>query len=355
VTLDLTRDPAGLALDLVAIASPSGQERPLADALAAALAKAAHLEVLREGDTVVARTHLGRPERVIVAGHIDTVPPSADLVPALSGGRLWGRGAVDMKAGLAVMSHLAATLKNPSRDVTWVFYDHEEVARDLNGLRRVIAVRPDWIAGTFAVLGEPTATRVEGGCNGSLRAEVVLRGKAAHSARAWLGLNAIHAAAPVLTRLAAYTPGSFEVDGLTYPESMNAVLIEGGSATNVIPDLCKVTVNYRFAPDKSVDDAVAHLTAVLAPFEMAVVDRAPAARPGLDAAPARQFAGIVARHGGGEPVGKVGWTDVAQFAELGIPALNCGPGSPALAHSDNEHCPVDQIDRYAAILKEWLS
>jgi succinyl-diaminopimelate desuccinylase len=144
------------------------------------------------------------------------------------------------------------------------------------------------------------------------------------------------------------------VDGLTYPESLNATLISGGTAANVIPGECVVTVNYRFAPDRTVDDAAAYLTDFFAPFDVALVDQAPAARPGLDAAPAQEFAEVVARHGGGEPVAKVGWTDVAQFAELGIPAVNCGPGDPGLAHSDHEWCPLAQIDAYAEILREWL-
>jgi succinyl-diaminopimelate desuccinylase len=207
----------------------------------------------------------------------------------------------------------------------------------------------------MAILGEPTANRLEGGCNGSLRAEVTLTGKAAHSARAWLGVNAIHATAPLLTRLAAHTPETFRVDGMTFPESINAVLISGGKTANVIPDRCVVTVNYRFAPDKSLDDAVARLTDLLAPFAVRVTDRAPGARPGLDAAPAQEFAAVVARHGGGAPTAKVAWTDVAQFAEMGIPAVNCGPGHPSLAHSDAEYCPLDQIETYAAILTEWLS
>jgi succinyl-diaminopimelate desuccinylase len=354
MALDLTRAPADLTADLVAIPSPSGEETALADALHQALAAAPHLEVLRDGDAIVARTNLHRTERVIIAGHLDTVP-IAGLAPHRSEAAIWGRGAVDMKAGLAVMAHLALALPTPNRDITWVFYDHEEVARDLSGLARVIRHHPDWIEGTFAVLGEPTTARIEAGCNGSLRTEVTLTGKSAHSARAWLGDNAIHAAAPLLTRLADHKSGSVAVDGLDYRESLSATLITGGTAPNVIPDSCRVTINYRFAPDKSVDDAAARLAAFLSPWEGVVVDRAPGARPGLDAAPAREFARVVASCGQGAPTAKVGWTDVAQFAELGIPAVNCGPGDPGLAHSAEEHCPIDQIEAYEAILRAWLA
>jgi succinyl-diaminopimelate desuccinylase len=325
--------------------------------LASALGGFPHLEALRDGDALVARTSLGRPERVIVAGHVDTVPAAGNVPGRLDRelGELWGRGSVDMKSGVAVMAALAARLDRPTRDITWVFYDHEEVDARLNGLGRVMARHPDWIGGDFAVLAEPTSAGLEGGCNGSLRALVVARGVAAHSARAWMGRNAIHAAAPVLDRLAAYRPATVEVDSLAYREGLNAVGIAGGIAGNVIPDHCAVTVNYRFAPDKSLADAEAHLRHVFDGFEVQVVDRSAPARPGLTAPPAAAFAAAVRGAGAGEPRAKLGWTDVARFAEAGIPAVNCGPGDPGLAHADDERCPVDQIERVAAIFADWLS
>ncbi|MBD3778993.1 MAG: succinyl-diaminopimelate desuccinylase [Micrococcales bacterium] len=357
--LDLTADLTTLTARVCDIASVSGDEAALADAVEAALAAYPHLEVLRDGDTVVARTHLGRASRVVVAGHLDTVPVADNLPTRLEGeggdAVLWGRGTVDMKGGVAVQLALAASLTEPTRDVTWVFYDHEEVDASLSGLGRVARRHPEWLAADFAVLGEPTDAGLEGGCNGTLRAEVRVTGVAAHSARAWTGVNAIHAAAPVLARLAAYEPASVEVDGLVYREGLNAVLIGGGVATNVVPDRCVVTVNYRFAPSRTVAEATAHVEDLFAGFEVVVTDAAGGARPGLDDPAAAEFAAAVLGVTGGAPAPKYGWTDVARFAELGIPAVNFGPGDPLLAHKDDERLPVAQLALCHDALRAWLT
>ncbi|KQY43039.1 succinyl-diaminopimelate desuccinylase [Cellulomonas sp. Root137] len=358
-TLDLGTDLLSLTRALCDLPSVSGDERAIADAVEGALTRYAHLEVLRDGDAVVARTHTGRPSRVVIAGHLDTVPIADNLPTRLIGegalAELWGRGTVDMKAGVAVQLALAAELTEPTHDVTWVFYDHEEVAADLNGLGRLVRNHPDWVAGDFAVLCEPTNGGLEGGCNGTLRAEVRLAGVAAHSARAWMGRNAIHAAGEVLRRLEAYTPAEVEVDGLVYRESLNAVLISGGTAANVIPDACVVTVNYRFAPSASVEQATEHVRELFDGFDVVLTDAAPGARPGLDDPAAQDFARAVLGVTGGVPAAKYGWTDVARFSELGVPAVNFGPGDPLLAHKDDEHCPVGQITLAHAALRAWLT
>jgi len=356
--LDLTADLLTLTRAICDVPSVSGEEGPLADLVERALRAQPHLEVLRDGDTVVARTRLGRPRRVAVAGHLDTVP-IADNVPSRVEGSgadavLWGRGTVDMKAGVAVQLALAAELSAPVHDVTWVFYDHEEVAADLNGLGRVAAAHPDWLAADFAILGEPTAGGVEGGCNGTLRAEVVVPGVAAHSARAWMGVNAIHRAGELLRRLEAYEPATVTVDGLEYKEGLNAVLVSGGTAANVIPDRCVVTVNYRFAPTRSVAEAEAHVRDVMAGYDVTVVDAAAGALPGLDEPAARDFTAAVLGATGRAPVAKLGWTDVARFSALGVPAVNFGPGDPLLAHARDERCPVAQIEQVHAALRAWL-
>jgi succinyl-diaminopimelate desuccinylase len=336
------------------IESVSGNETALADAIHAALSGADHLEVLRDGDAIVARTMLGRPQRVVIAGHIDTVPVNDNLPTRYetTNGRdyLWGRGTVDMKAGVAVQLKLAAEIANPKVDVTWIWYDHEEVSSELNGLGRLAANRPDLLAGDFAILGEPTNADVEGGCNGTLRVEVRTHGVRAHSARAWVGHNAIHDAAPILGALAAYVPREVEVDGLVYREGLNAVGIDGGVAGNIIPDACVVTVNYRFAPSRSGAEAVAHLRELFAGFDVVVVDIAEGARPGLDAPLAKEFLAAV----GGTANPKYGWTDVARFAALGIPAVNYGPGDPLKAHADDERVEIEQITRCETALRAWL-
>jgi succinyl-diaminopimelate desuccinylase len=358
-------DVVALTAALVDIASVSGDERMLADAIERVLRlRAPHLEVLRDGDAIVARTHLGRPQRVIIAGHIDTVPVNDNLPSRLelesgSGGArigtLHGRGTVDMKGGCAVMLALAVALAEPAYDVTWVWYDHEEVEAHLNGLGRLARTRPELLVADFAILGEPSNAVIEGGCNGTLRVELTATGRRAHSARAWMGVNAIHGLAPILDLLARFEPAEIEVDGLRYREGLNAVGIRGGVAGNVIPDEAVLTVNYRFAPSRSVaeaEDELRELFGSVAPaVSMRVTDAAGGARPGLDAELAQHFAAAV----GGTPQPKFGWTDVARFAELGIPAVNYGPGDPALAHTDDERVPVEQLLVCERGLRAWLT
>ncbi len=355
MVLDLTATSVDLTRAICDIPSVSGDEKPLADAIEAALRPYPHLEVIRHGNTIVARTDLGRPQRVAIAGHIDTVPingnlPTRDIeidgVP-----HLWGRGTVDMKAGAAVQLKLAAELAEPAIDITWMWYDNEEVEASKNGLGLLAAVRPDLFEADFAILGEPSNGEVEGGCNGTLRALVRTHGVRAHAARAWIGENAIHKAAPILARLAEYRAHEVEVEGLVYRESLSAVRIVGGVAGNVIPDACEIEVNYRFAPSKTAADAEKHIRSVLAGFEVEVTDAAEGARPGLDAPIAQQFVAAV----GAEPRPKYGWTEVARFSALGIPAVNYGPGDPHLAHHDEERVPLAQIDAVERGLRAWLS
>jgi len=353
--LDLSQTSPDLTRAVCDIPSVSDDETTLADAIHAAIAGLSHLDVHRDGDTIVARTHRGRGRRVVIAGHIDTVPingnvPTRDI--EIDGAAyIWGRGTVDMKSGLAVQLKLAAELTDPAIDITWMWYDHEEVDASRNGLNRLSQTRPDLFAADFAILGEPSGGEVEGGCNGTLRVVVRTHGVRAHSARAWIGENAIHAAAPVLARLAAYRPRDVPVEGLVYREGLNAVRVAGGVAGNVIPDLCEVEVNYRFAPSRTVDEAVAHVRDVFEGFEVEVTDASPGARPGLDAPVAREFLAAV----GAQPRPKYGWTDVARFSALGVPAVNYGPGDPHLAHHDEERVPIAQIEAVEQGLRAWLT
>ena len=341
--LDLSQDAAALTAALVDVPSVSGDEAALADLVEAALRTYAPLQVERDGNVVLARTSWGRPQRVVLAGHVDTVPIAGNVPSRLEGDTLHGCGTSDMKSGLAVMlrtAHLAGTgALDPRADLTWVCYDCEEVDAARNGLGRLARERPEALHGDLAILLEPTGGLVEGGCQGTVRIVVRLRGVRAHSARSWLGENAIHAAAPLLARLVAYEPRTVVVDGLEYREGLNAVAISGGVAGNVIPDECAVTVNFRFAPDRSLDAATDHLHEVFDGYEVAVVDAAPAARPGLDAPLAQAMVAAV----GGEARAKLGWTDVARFGELGIPAVNFGPGDPNLAHKPEEHVSVPAV------------
>ena len=375
---DLT-DALSLTRQMIDIPSVSGQEGPLADAVEAALRSAGFgsvptLEILRDGDAVCARTRLGLPQRVVLAGHLDTVP-IADNVPGRTEIRdgvevVWGRGSVDMLGGCAAALALACEA-GPliaagahaalTADVTWIFYDHEEVASHLNGLGRVERNHPQWLAGDLALLGEPTAAHVEGGCNGTLRVIARFPGRAAHSARAWMGVNAIHAMAPVIERIADYGNPVELVDGLEFRESLSVVRVEGGIANNVIPEAASMSVNYRFAPSKRAEDALGWVRSL---FEgtgatIEVDDLCEGARPGADSPVAERFLTVARRIAAERGTelrlsAKVGWTDVARFTQVGVPAMNFGPGDPLLAHTRDEHAPVSDIVRVHDTLRAFV-
>jgi succinyl-diaminopimelate desuccinylase len=353
--LDLLTSSVDLTRAICDIESVSGNEATLAGAVYAALVGCAHLTLSRDGDAIVARTELGRPQRVVIAGHLDTVPVNNNLPSRLEtrDGEeyLVGRGTVDMKGGVAVALKLAAELADPAYDITWIFYDHEEVDSSLNGLGRLARNSPELLAADFAILGEPSNSTVEGGCNGTIRVDVRASGVRAHSARAWKGENAIHKLGPALMTLVNYSPRTVTVDGLDYRESLSAVRIDGGVAGNVIPDDAVMHVNYRFAPDRSADEAIAHVTELFNGFDVSVIDRSEGARPGLDAPLAQDFVRAV----GNDPQPKYGWTDVARFAALGIPAVNFGPGDPSLAHTDDERVLTSQITECERALRAWLT
>lgn len=367
--LDLNVDLVELTSDLVEFPSESRNEQALADAVEAELKKLSHLEVQRLGNTVVAKTNLGRSERVVIAGHLDTVPSSGNdralivrqggSVPVAdvdgkktaSEDRLYGLGSCDMKGGVAVSLKLAKEITNPTRDITFIYYDCEEIEADMNGLKKVSEKNPEWMAADFAVLMEPSNAVVEGGCQGTMRIEIRTNGRRAHTARSWMGENAIHGLSKVLEILNEYYPAKVEIDGLEYREGLQAVDIYGGVAGNVVPDSASITINYRFAPNKSANDAIAHLQKTFAGFQIEVVDYAEGALPGLSKPAAAQFVAAV----GGIAQPKFGWTDVARFSSLGIPAVNFGPGFAALAHAPNEYVPIDQLEKCFNAMKDWLT
>jgi succinyl-diaminopimelate desuccinylase len=356
VSIDLSADPIDLTAVLVDMPSVSGNETELADAVHDAIKnQAGHLELMRNGNTVLARTNLGRQHRVVFAGHLDTVPVNDNLPHHRTGtGQdeiLHGCGTADMKSGDAVLLTIAAAVTDPTHDLTFVFYDCEEVEAARNGLGRIERELPDWLRGDLAIVCEPSGALVEAGCQGTMRIEVRTAGHRAHTARAWMGNNAVHAMGTVLDRLATYEPRRPEIDGCHYREALQAVGIHGGVAGNVVPDECVLTVNHRFAPDRSTDQAEAHLRSVFAGYDVTVTDKASGALPGLDTPLARQLV----KQAGGTPVAKLGWTDVARFAALGIPAVNFGPGDPTLAHTQAEHVPAAQITRCATVLRRFIT
>jgi succinyl-diaminopimelate desuccinylase len=350
-TLDLHADPVDITAALVDIPSVSGAEAAIADAVQAALTEqAGHLEVVRNGDAVLARTTLGRPSRVILAGHLDTVPVNENLPLRRDGDTLHGLGTVDMKGGDAVFLSLAATVLEPRHDLTFIFYDCEEVEAVRNGLGRIERELPDWLRADLAIVGEPSNAVIEAGCQGTMRVELKCTGRRAHTARGWMGSNAIHALGEPMRRLAEYQPRDVEIDGLRYREGLQAVRVSGGVAGNVVPDEAVLTINFRFAPDRTGEQAEKHLCEVFDGFDLSVVDLSPGALPGLSAPAAAELV----QAAGGKAAAKLGWTDVARFAALGMPAVNFGPGDPTLAHTREEFVNAAEIRQVAGVLREFL-
>lgn len=349
--LDLRAPARSLVAALVDIESVSGNEDAITAAIEGTLGVLAHLSLQRDGNVLVARTSLGRSQRVLLAGHTDTVPVAGNLPSRLDGERLHGCGTTDMKGGLAVLLSLAATIVEPRFDVTYVAYDCEEVDATRNGLKRVVENHPDWLATDLAILMEPTNSLIEAGCQGTLRVEVTVPGVRAHTARAWMGVNAIHDAGALLSTLAAYDARCVDIDGCEYREGLSAVRIRAGVSGNVVPDECVVEINFRFAPDRSEGDALVHVQQVLSPYQVTLIDVAGGAMPGLSAPIAKEFAAAV----GGAPLAKLGWTDVARFSALGVPALNFGPGDPLLAHTVDEYVDLPQVDRAYEVLRSYLT
>lgn len=348
--LDLTADVVSLTEALLNIESVSLDEVIITDAIETELRGLDHLDVTRLGNSLIARTNWGHADRVVIAGHVDTVPLNNNLPARNDGIAIHGLGACDMKGGVAVALRLAAALTTANRDITYVFYEAEEIASIYNGLRKIVEERPELVAADFAILMEPSNAQVEAGCQGTLRIAVTTRGERAHSARSWRGVNAIHLAAPILQRLNEYEARRPVIDGLEYHEGLNAVLIDGGVATNVIPDECRVTVNFRYAPDRSEEDAIAYVRDYFDGFEIEVLDSAAGALPGLDRPAAKAFLEVI----GGEAHPKFGWTDVARFTALDIPAVNFGPGDPMLAHKQEEFVTVEQLQHCEDTLTRWL-
>ena len=343
-----------LAACLVDVSSVIHGEELIADLVEQRLRLAPDLCVTRIKSNVVARTSRGLPTRVVLAGHLDTVPPAGNDRALVEGTTLHGCGSVDMKGGIAVLLALASRAGELSYDTSWVFYACEEVARADSGLLEIERADASLLRGDLAILAEPTASVLEAGCQGVLRVTVRLAGTRAHSARPWTGRNAIHRLGPVLERLASFEERRPLLDGVEYRETVQAVRVSGGVANNVVPDEAWVSVSHRFAPDRDAESAFAAICDLLAPVidpksgdSVVLADSAPAAAPGLShqvLADLLSASGLPAR-------AKLGWTDVAFFAERGIAAANFGPGDPLLAHTPDEHVSAAELDRAYEVLR----
>ena len=345
---------ADLAARYVGTPSVSGDERAIADDVEGALRGASDLEVIRIGDNVVARTTGARPHRVVVAGHLDTVPGDQGVLVA--DGLVTGLGACDMKGSIAVMVALATSGLAFGSELTWIFYAREEIARVHSGLLEILAARPELVEGDVALVCEPTSTRVEAGCQGVVRLRLELRGERAHTARPWRGRNAIHRLAGPIAAVAAYVPRVVDLDGVTYTEQLQAVDVSGGVSGNVVPDLATLALNYRVAPDRSAADATAELSELLAPYvedgdAIEVLDEVDPAPPHLDDPMLARLVEL----SGAPPRAKLGFTDVSLFAARGVPAANFGAGDPELAHHRGEFVPVVELHRCFDVLAALLA
>ncbi len=336
--------------------SVSFEEAPFVDWLEGELRQLDHLEVTRIGDNLIARTELGRDQRLILAGHTDTVPVNGNGVPRIEGDTLWGVGSADMKGGLAAFLEIARTVAEPTVDLTFVFYAREEVAQEHSGLHELRAERPDLLEGDCVILGEPTLAAIEAGCQGAMRFQLTLAGARAHTARPWMGRNAVHRLGPILTRLEEYEARTPTIDGCTYREAIQAVSVEGGIAGNVVPDSVVLRIHHRYAPDRSAEEAEAWVRELLAPDvedgdELIVVDSSPACPPSLTHP---LLAGLVTDNDL-EVRAKLGWTDVARFDQLGIPATNFGPGDATVAHTAGEFLDRSSLERCHRALRGLVS
>jgi succinyl-diaminopimelate desuccinylase len=358
VTVAPPPDLLQLTAELVDIPSVSHDESAIADRVESLLSGAGHLELRRVGNNVLARTSLGRPMRLMLAGHLDTVPANGNDRSVVDGEVCHGLGSADMKGGLAVMAEVARRVSAPAVDLTFVAYVCEEVDQRHSGLGEIAAEAPEWLQADAAILGEPTASVVEAGCQGVLRVDVELRGVRAHTARPWMGVNAIHRLAAVLTAVASYEGRRPVLDGCEYREALQAVAVEGGVANNVVPDAARVVLNHRFAPDVGVDEAFGAISDLLAPIlDVAAGDRLTLEASSLAAAPGlgHPLLARLVSSSSAEPRAKLGWTDVSFFAARGVPAANFGPGEPTLAHSAGECVARGDLDRAYAVLYDLAS
>ncbi|MES1188268.1 MAG: succinyl-diaminopimelate desuccinylase [Myxococcales bacterium] len=345
-----------LAQDLLWLCSiPSliGEEKALCDAVQARLGLLALPGPIRRyGDSIVVPVRRGsRGPHVVLGGHFDVVRTEHEGVPRIDGDRLYAPGAADMKSGLSLMLALAERPQPWPLDLTLVFYAREEGPYAENELGPVLAADPELGRASIAVMLEPSDNKLQLGCGGSLHAAVKFRGRTAHSARPWQGENAIHKSAALLARLGAFAPVSDEQDGLVWQNVISATMGGGGRARNIIPDLFELNLNHRFGPSTSLERAKQNvLDLVQGEAEVTFVDESPSAPP-LRHHPlvaALADSGVMAV----EP--KQAWTDVARFAQLGVPAVNFGPGVQAQAHQKNEWTLLPQLAEGLAVLERWL-
>ncbi len=354
---DRTEAIAALAAELLAIPSPTGAEAEIAALLERRLADLQPHALVRAGNSLLAAVRppqLGR-KTVLLLGHTDTVPALDDNRVRRDGDRLYGLGASDMKAGVALIVDLLEQARGLAlrHNVVAALYAAEESSYARNELPLLRAAARDWFDRVdLAVCLEPTDNRLELGCLGTAHAEVTFHGKAAHSARPWQGDNAIHKAAGLLGRLAARPPRRRDAHGLGFVEVASATTAASRGARNVIPDRFTVNVNYRFAPGADEAAVRRELEALVqGEGDIAIADYCPAGRVCADNPLLRELEAVLPV---AERRAKQAWTDVGRLSEWGIDAVNFGPGATAQAHQAGEWVAVSEVGRAARALRAWL-
>ncbi len=329
-------------LSLVQVASVTRQEKELADRVEQ-WARDLFGDRVKRWRHGVAVSPTGPGPHLALVGHLDTVSPSPGQPCEISNGKVFGCGASDMKAGVAVMMALLE-----SYNVMGLFYDREEGPTDENGLLPLLekVEKP-----ALAIVLEPTNNEVQVGCVGSLHARVTVSGQRAHSARPWQGKNALYEGLELVNRLARLEPQPVVVGGQTFYEVLNVTQANTDNPRNAIPGCWTLNINYRFAPGCSCDEARRRVLEMLnTPHPCEILDVCPAGGVNLDQP---QLATWIDQLGL-KVTPKQAWTDVAQLTEAGIPAVNFGPGEPAQAHQAGEWAEIAAIEQnYQAL--EWLA
>lgn len=346
-----------LTKDLIQINSVSGNEKQLVDKLENHLKSFSHLKLTRISNTLVAECKKPETAQIILAGHVDTVPPASNETVKIVGNTLYGLGACDMKGGIAVMIKLAESAKDFNVSTRFIFYESEEVEINKNGLQLLSRRQPELLKADGAILLEPTNSQLELGCQGVLLFNIQVKGVKAHAARPWKGVNSITRAPKIIESVKSFPKKKVMLEGVCYKESLEPVKFNSGSATNVIPDLAEITLSYRFAPDKSADIAQAeifsHFKHVLDNSlgdNIVILEARNGAYPASKSGIFKQLFELTSN----KVSAKLGWTDVAFFSENQTVAVNFGPGDPQLAHSPDEKLEKGELEQSYKILTQFL-
>jgi succinyl-diaminopimelate desuccinylase len=343
-------------LELVDIPSESRSEAALAEHVAAVVPRGRLGLVHREEETLVYATQRRDRPLVLLAGHLDTVPAQGNIPGRLENGAVHGLGASDMKGGLAVMIELARWVEESGTDLdvdlALLFFPREELPPAESAVPAFFAAGTDAGRADLVIVLEPTDNTIQAGCLGVVNAELVFAGESAHSARPWMGVNAVDVAVAALAPRLPFPRLDVEIAGLTFVEVLSATQIHGGIAANVIPDRVAVHLNFRYAPDRTPADAEARLAELVGDAgELTIFSNSAPARVAADSPLVERLRAV----GGFALEPKQAWTPVAEFAAEGLDAINLGPGATRFAHRRDERIEVAELVRTFEALRRFVT